>query len=149
MDFFEYNTAFGRATNEYGGTLHDWYGEHGKSCAKYCSTNTSYRSSTIKVPKGTDWKKYHKIGALWVPAAKGVKGYITFYFDGLPMNTFYWERFAPDEGPPLVPAIARSTTHSVSDVLHMALILGGAEKAPMTIRSVNVWQASDANNWRN
>lgn len=148
MDFFEYNNSVGRAPNQYGGTLHDWYGEYGRSCLAFCVISTSYRDSTITVPEGTDWKKYHRVGALWVPATKDARGYITFYFDGLPMKSFSWERFSADEAPPVVPSLARSTTHSVNDVLHMAIILGGAEGAPMTVKSVNVWQASDKLNWR-
>lgn len=134
IDFFEYDRSYIKHPEQYGATLHDWYGEYNTKCRSYCSIDTSYAESTIDAPVGVDWNEYHKLGALWVPAANSSPGYVTFYFDGVPKKTFEWR---PGEGNP----------HSINDRNHLAIMLGSSAAAPITVRSVRVWQKSSILNW--
>lgn len=147
IDFFEYNLGFGRKVDEYGATVHDWFGEFNVTCPKYCRISTGYHEATIKVPLGTDWGSYHRYAGLWVPATQGRPGRITFYFDGAPMRSFYWDAMVDNLSPEGLLSGRARQAFAVNDSQHFALILGGSAEAPITVRSVNVWQSSTSKNW--
>jgi hypothetical protein len=152
-DFFEYDVWSFSPHNEYGGAMHDWYGVWNQTCGSgYCSVSNSGGGSNfdnfqVQTPPSTDFTQYHAFGFLWVPATGTTKGYAQYYFDGQPTNDkVAWSKYAPSDTPP--PGTA-GWTFGVLDQQHVVLILGTGKNEPMTLRSVNVWQASTANNVKN
>ncbi len=149
VDTLEYNRK-PTVPSSYGGTLIDWYGIYKSTCpaSGYCKAVTPFGISTKHVPQGTDWKhQSHKIGVLWVPATDSRPGSFTFYFDnqqeGDPVS---YTKFTNQQPPPNVD---KPWTFGVADQQHMVLILGTGASTPMIVRSVNVWQASTADNMVN
>ncbi|MDD3182475.1 MAG: hypothetical protein PHD48_06720 [Alphaproteobacteria bacterium] len=151
IDVFEYNTFGKHESNTYSASLHEWYGVYGKTCLpQFCQvTNyngkTSYNNSIVRMPKNIDLNAYHKYGVLWVPATDGNKGSLQYFFDGNPATSkIEWEKFKDEPPPPG----EKPWTFGIMDRLHYVLILGTGIEQPMTVRSVNVWQKSSAENWK-
>jgi hypothetical protein len=149
-DFFEYGLSFdGKPTNQYGATMHDWYGYNKLSCHQpnnYCDFHLPESAVTAKTPDGTDFSHYHRYGFLWVPATHEHVGYSQAYFDDLAVgNHTNWQK---------MPAAALDTpanqswAFSIIDRQHLALILETGLNQTMKVKSVNVWQTTDANNIR-
>ena len=146
VDFFEYlYFHMGEGPRHaYGGSMHDWYGIPNVTCP-HGSCEEPMRSDEPKrfANKDIDFKRYHRFGFLWVPAKPGKPGYARFLLDGKPMGSDRaWTQYT--DQPP--------TPHNqpwlfgVLDQQHLILILGTGPNQPMTIRSVNVWQSSAAQN---
>ncbi|HEY4414678.1 MAG TPA: hypothetical protein VGO57_03215 [Verrucomicrobiae bacterium] len=134
-DFFEYNNG---APNKYGDTVHNWYGVVGRGD----DVNPNFPS--ITVPAGFDWAKAHKYGFLWVPATATTKGYATSYLDDVQVGgTAVWSEYNPTNPPPPVDG---ATAYSILDKYHLALILSSGTNNPMTVQSVEVWQANTNHN---
>jgi hypothetical protein len=94
------------------------------------------------VPVNTDYTQYHRYGFLWVPATAIEKGYAEFYFDGQKVGTrTAWSRYSGQAPPPKAP-----WTFGILDKNHIVLILGTGLGERMTIRSMDVWQASGSGN---
>ena len=109
------------------------------------SNNNIGLSGSTHAPPGTDVTKPHKVGFLWVPATSTAKGYIkNFYDDQQVGRTYTWDRY----GGGWAPNTAGEPTFSIMDSQHSRLWFGTGTKNPMTVHSVSVWQASDANNMR-
>jgi hypothetical protein len=140
VDFFEYNH---RNEGQYTGVMHDWYGTN-KTCSNfYCHATFLYSSLIRRVPLNTDFTKYHKYGFLWVVATDSKPGYAEYYFDGKKVGErTSWSKYTNQPPPPG----SQSWTFGVIDKHHLVLILGTGLNQPITIRSVDVWQASDAQN---
>jgi hypothetical protein len=69
-------------------------------------------------------------------------GYIQEYFDGAPIGRrVSWSKLKNLSAIPPTP-------FGIADLQHLLLILGTGTQYPMTLRSVSVWQLSDANNFR-
>ena len=149
VDFFEYDInepAMG--LNYYGANMHDWYGAYNKTCAGhgFCDAWRGYSDVKTAVPASTDFTQYHTYGFLWVPASAASEGYAEFYFDRSPVGKkIVWAKFANQDGVP----DGQPWKFGVLDNHHLALILGTGVGKPMTVASVNVWQASDHQNVRN
>jgi len=144
-DFFEaIRDPAGMPPNSYGGSMHDWYGVYNKSCGHgLCQVAMPYHDGMRIVPVGTDFTQYHRFGFLWVPATVQTAGYAKFYFDGRQVGkTQQWRLF--EDQPP--PPTGQPWAFGVLDRQHMFLILGTGVTQPMTVRSVNVWQAHTASN---
>ena len=145
-DFFEYHLKdlFRKGRwNVYGGGLHDWHGVQYVTCPKgLCGVTTSYSGNLRWVPVGTDFTEDHKYGFLWVPATNTRPGYAEWYFDGVRVGgRNEWEKYAGQAPPPRSPWL-----FSWLDTLHIILILGTGVGQPMTVSSVNVWQADASQN---
>jgi hypothetical protein len=97
----------------------------------------------VQTPLNTDFTQYHSFGFLWVPATTATLGYAQYYFDNEPTSDIVtWAPYTGEAPPPgLAP-----WTFGILDSQHLALLLGNGPNEPMTIRSVNVWQASAAAN---
>jgi hypothetical protein len=143
-DFFEYDLKdyVGRGMlNYFGGALHDWFGLPGD---RYGHVTIPYSAVVREVPPNTDFTQYHRYGFLWVPATATENGYAEHYFDGRRIGMrIAWRQYANQEPPPKPPWM-----FSIIDQNHLVLILGTGQNEPMTVRSVNVWQASDEQNMK-
>ncbi|WP_440637724.1 hypothetical protein ACSHT2_27150 [Bradyrhizobium sp. PUT101] len=143
VDFFEYDLSdyvkSGRP-NHYGGVLRDWFGPEGKLEPMPAWSRLFIR----EVPAATDFTQYHRYGFLWVPATSTGDGYAEFYFDDRKIGArLAWKKYVDEEPPPKPPRM-----FSILDRNHLVLILGTGPGQPMTVKSVNVWQASGAENWK-
>ncbi len=95
------------------------------------------------VSPSTDFTQYHTYGFLWVPASAAGEGYAEFYFDRSPVGKkIVWAKLTNQDGVP----DGQPWKFGVLDNQHLALILGTVVGKPMTVASVNVWQASDKQN---
>lgn len=146
LDIFEYLYGASKPRNVYGATGHEFFGIYGVTCPpNRCKVHS--RQNERIAPIGTDWSRFHKFGMLWVPASESHKGKVEFYFDGaLIGSTIHWDKYH-DQAPPITPA--STWNFGVVDTQHLILILSSGKSAPMTVRSVNVWQSTDQFNLRN
>lgn len=103
-------------------------------------------------PSETDHTQFHKYGMLWIPATASSQGYIKFFFDGvhtgsvLPntvSRTHVWDQYDGSETPPPVEG---STAFNILDNQYLALILNTGTGMKFEAESIEVWQASAANN---
>ena len=141
VDTFEYDRS---SITQYGATLHDWYGIYNSTCGStggYCNVPSAFNVATVNVLKGTDWTIPHRIAVLWIPATASVNGSYTFYFDDIPMTQTTYSQFTTQSPPPTT---STSWTFGIGDQQHEVLILGD-----LNVKSVNVWQATTANNLTN
>jgi hypothetical protein len=145
VDVFEYlYLPYNVPRNIYGAGMHDWYGIPNVTCPKgLCAQHMDSKDTKRATPIGTDLRQYHRYGLLWVPATDTTAGYVRYYFDGQPLGGDQrWTKFADQPPPPT----NQAWSFGRLDQQHLVLILGTGVNEPLTIRSVNVWQASDANN---
>lgn len=126
--------------------LHDWWGYYYKSCPEmpYCRTSAS--RSWI-APREHDFRAFHKIGMLWVPAQATRSGSMTFYYDGVALGApITWSGDGPKAIRPPITTSSRFAWNVV-DRQHMALIIGAGRSTPIRVMSVAVWQKSAAKNY--
>jgi hypothetical protein len=124
----------------YGFAMHNWYGVVGSK-----NSTDSWDSGSPAHPAGASYTKPNRYGFLWVPATATTRGYAKWFFNDVQVgNTMTWNQYDPSRKPP--PSEKDGTAYSVMDKLHLALILGAGSKAPIRVYSVDVWQASSANN---
>lgn len=149
IDILEYNQSKIIPSKSYAASIHDWFGVYNKTCPiQFCDIanyagKSRYENNKITLDKVDDYRSFHKYGVLWVPATKSAKGYVKYYFDGKETgDRVDWDLY--DSQPP--PAGSAPWTFGITDKQHFVLILGTGENKPMTIQSVNVWQASDQAN---
>jgi hypothetical protein len=152
-DFFEYDVWKFSAPEAYGGALREWYGVYKSTCPgeSYCQVSnsrgggTDFANFVIHASAGTDFSRFHRFGFLWIPATDISNGYAEYYFDGKPTaDRITWSRFRGQPGPP-GPA---PWTFGIIDRQHLAILLDSGPGQPMTVKSVNVWQASTDGNWK-
>jgi hypothetical protein len=143
-DFFEYDyVPYNVPPNVYSSAIHDWYGVYNVTCPGLCQESTASAVSKRAAPVATDFTQYHRYGYLWVPATATTEGYARAYFDGEPIGTdVHWTQFTNQPPTPN----GQSWAFGIMDRQHLVLILGTGVGEPMTVESVTVWQASDANN---
>jgi hypothetical protein len=143
-DFFEYDLKdyVGKGKlNYFGGALHDWFGLSGD---RYSHVTLPNSLIVREVPTNTDFTQYHKYGFLWAPATSTRDGYAEHYFDGRRVGRrIAWRQYTNQSPPPKPPWM-----FSIIDQNHLVLILGTGLNEPMTVSSVNVWQASDDYNMK-
>ena len=146
VDFFEYLLqGYGGPQNAYSSSMHDWYGIYKSTCPPgLCQVGFEFNESKRLAPAGTDFTQYHTYGSLWVPATSAASGYIQFFFDGEPIGAVRkWSQYT--DQPPTNPK-QQPWAFGVLDRQHLVLILGTGPQEPMTVQSVNVWQASASQN---
>ena len=145
-DLFEALVPPPRHVRSYLASVHEWYGAFDKTCKHFCSYSTPYAVNVKSAPPGHDWSTWHKVAMLWVPATATAPGSLTFYLDdvqqGVPLE---WAQYDTNKvSPPVEPTA--SWRFGVIDGQHLVLIFGAGRGTPLHVRSVNVWQASAANN---
>lgn len=150
VDFFEYDLqgSWRRTKNEYGAGIHHWYGTHGMCGSnRLCDYGSPYSTGIQTAPPNTDWTKFHKFGALWIPATAEHRGSMTFFLDGKTSNEpITWTLFDDDPAPPTAKT---PWAFGPLDRMHLILVLGSGKKSPITVRSVEVWQVDDSQNLHN
>jgi hypothetical protein len=145
VDFFEYlYLPYNVPRNIYGAGMHEWYGIQHVTCGRgLCAQHMPGNEPKRPTPERTDFTQYHRFGFLWVPATDNKSGYARYYFDGKTVGQDRtWTKYADQPPPPT----NQSWAFGRLDQQHQVLILGTGINEPMTVRSVNVWQASDENN---
>lgn len=143
FDILEFLYPFSKKANVYGAAAHDFFGVYGKTCSPArCKVDS--RNNERVVPPGTDWRQYHRFAMLWVPATNTSQGLLQYYFDDKPIGTaIRWTKFS-DQDPPVT--ASSSWAFGEVDLQHLILIIGAGKSAPITVRTVGVWQSSAANN---
>jgi len=146
-DFFEYLLLpYGGPPNAYGASLHDWYGVYDVTCRALCQQAMPARVGKRTAPMATEFTQYHRYGFLWVPATVTTPGYARFYFDGQSIGPDQrWTKYLDQPPPPT----NQPWAFGIIDKQHLMLILGTGVGEPMTVQSVNVWQASATPNLHN
>ena len=141
-DFFEYIRPTSTVTASYYGTLHDWSG-----ISPSFNNDSNEPNSANIVPTNaatTQWLNYNNIGFLWVPATATTKGYAQYYYNRQPVGTtLFWTQYSPSFVPPVA---GQTWKYGVMDTQHLSVVLSTCSGCPFTIQSVNVWQATNANN---
>lgn len=137
-DFMEYDA---QVTNKFGVALHDDYGLTG-------SQLTVNGNSGVPNVGTANFAEFHKFGFLWIPATSVSSGSAKFYFDDVQVGlTVTWALNTDSSTPP---PPSGTQICSILDKRHQFLILGnttqGTTAIQMIVQSVNVWQASTANN---
>lgn len=138
------------ANGEYGGILHDWAGVYNGGYP-YDVTNaqgggSNVADALVQLASGADLKQPHRYGFLWVPATGSTSGQAGFYFDGeATADQVGWSQYDCAASPQPPPGTA-SWTFGILDCDHPALVLSGPAACPLTVSSVDVWQATSANN---
>jgi hypothetical protein len=141
-DFFEYDIPGGGSS--YGGAIHEWYGKYNQTCRGFCNVLAPYYLRVV--PSNTDFRLFHRYGFLWVPATSAAPGYAEYYFDDQRVGQrTRWVQFK-DQPPPVSAKSQQLWSFGIIDRQHLVLVLGTGIGEPMTVRSVNVWQASGAGN---
>lgn len=130
----------------YAATVLEWYGEWNKGCSprRYCVVRLPYSGNTARVPAGTDFKRYHRVGMRWLTASEHAKGEVTFWFDERKVGpTVRFDRYRGER-----PPAAREQLWAFGkiDEQHLVLILGAGRKTPLNVRRVTVWQGASAQN---
>ncbi len=153
-DIFEYNRAWRtwgwNPQNQYGADFHDWYGLRYKTCPKngfdYCVTKRTQADALVVVPKDTDFTQFHKYGLLWVPATATSPGYAQYYFDRTAVTPrITWKQLTKSDAPP---PEKQPWLNGITDWDHFLLVFSTGVDQPMNIKSVDVWQGSEKNNYR-
>jgi hypothetical protein len=139
-DFFEYG-PFG--PTQHGGAMHDYAGPIGSQSTTNANTGSPF------TPPGIDYTAFNKFGYLWVPATATTNGYAKFFANDVQVgNTVTWSQ-NNDIGN--TPPASGTQIGSILDRRHLMVIIGnsttGVENTQMIVKSVNVWQATIANNY--
>jgi hypothetical protein len=136
LDVIEANIAGNTA---YGGAFFDWYGVLPSPSKVHLNVGSPFQVGSI------DWAAANKYAVLWVPATATTLGYLKFFFNDAQVgHTAYWNQYDASRPPP---PKAGATAGSIMDVRHWALIIGnGNKRDAMKVRSVRIWQVSDAHN---
>jgi hypothetical protein len=101
------------------------------------------------LPVGTDFTQPHRYGFLWVPATSYTQRYFQWYFDGLPTSDRVTYNYYNCTNPPSPPSTTAGwpPLYGVLDCQHPELLMGpGGTSGILRVYSVDVWQASAANN---
>lgn len=120
-DFMEMDAS---SPNQYGIALHNWLAPQGSN------NQDSTTLPPATVPFGTDFSKPQKFGFLWVTATSTSVGYAKWFFNRSPVGTITWAQ--------------GDSRYGAFDSRTIALSLGTGPTNPMTVYSVEVWQASGA-----
>ena len=85
----------------------------------------------------------NNFGMLWIPATATTAGSITWYFNDVATVTQSYNQYSAMLQPP---PVLNTSAFSVLDTRHIAVSFATSTTYPMTVSSLNVWQASSANN---
>ncbi len=130
------------STTQYGIACHNYYYPSGGPKTRIDPTILTSGGSPITIPSGS-LLGTNTYGMLWVPATATTQGYIQWFFNGVQVGpTVSWNQYNATQAFP--PSNAASTVCNVLDTLRMVPVIGTS--TPLTITSVQVWQASGVNN---
>ena len=140
-DFFEAYVAYDTAN--YISTMHDWsnYGSWGAVDA-----GQAHKQATLYLENGAQFTDKNTYGFLWKPATGSSYGSITPYFNGVAGTVTTWSQYDCANGGADFPNNPNYAPFSILDCQHLALILNTGSNAPMTVYSVDIWQAGTSNN---
>jgi len=125
---------YGVPLNQFTATNHDWYSTN--------PPNTNIQNQAfITVP---NFNTYHTYGMLWIPATATASGTISYYLDGTNIGTTHYSKLSATQTPP--PSDKKPWEYAIIDNDHLTLQIGSDNAVPLTVQSVDVWQASAANN---
>jgi hypothetical protein len=133
VDDIEANSA---GTTQYGIAFHNWYNNGGANTAANCSVGSP--------ATGVNLNASNQFGWLWVPATGSTQGYVKYYLNRTQVGTTcFYNQYTGSPFPP-----SGSQVGAIIDQRHMMMILGNSSGSgtSMNITSVQVWQASGANN---
>ena len=143
LDIVEADT--GSTTSLGIGALFNWYALLGSNI----TTQTHFTAIT-----GIDTATPHHYSVLWVPATASTQGYVNWYLDGTVVNSATWDQY--NSNTPPAPTGTETNNHlwtggnafgiMDSRCLIFNFSTAAGTSAPMTIYSVNVWQASSSSN---
>ncbi len=178
IDFLEWNRDQTVSPNNFGSQVHEYWGpSNGGLCPPadtgggYCWLSLGVAESSVGVPHKTDNTEYHRFAKLWIPATSNSQGSLTTYYDDIPMpgayggqDQIFYTQFtqqAPPPGTPptYIPATSQPWAFGIVDIQHQVPILLAGLATPlnsfnppgnsMTVRSMDVWQNSNACNLTN
>jgi hypothetical protein len=139
IDFMEYGffNHIGNAADYrfFWQTMHDWYGT-----APYSGIQNN-NVSAMSAGADQDIRGWHKYGCLWIAGAANAAGSVQAYFDGqvaMGPETTGLVNYPYGKGSSTPPSA--KTAYSIFDLNHFAVVLQSSLAAPMTVRSVKVWQ---------
>ena len=149
-DSFEWNVS--GSSTQVGFSLHNWYNQGATN--QIVDPPSILAASPLTIPSGT-LNGPNTYGVLIVAATPTTQGYIQEYINNVPVGTprvtnaqgilcnAFWNKYSSGQAfPP-----AGANIGNIIDTLHMVPIIGtSSTSTPMTISSVQVWQASTANN---
>jgi len=139
-DVIEYfQGKFGNPLGQYSATSHDWSGQN--------NSHDEADQHPIRVSQES-FSHPHRYGMLWMPATVSSDGKVCYYYDGAQQACTTYRQFTND-GAQSPPSAGQGWEYGVIDIDHLVLIMGCANEHPCTINSVQVWQASAADNLRN
>ena len=143
IDGPEFNRA--GSSTQYGISCHNYYYPSGGPKARVDPAVLTSGGSPVTIPSGS-LSGINTYGMLWVPAAGSTQGYIEWFFNGVQVGpTVSWNQYDVNQAFP--PSNAASTVCNVLDTLRMVPVIGESDPStPMTVTSVQIWQASGANN---
>lgn len=140
-DIFEFIRNQAAYPNAYASTLHDWYGLWNPTDG-WRVVDSDFTDGTMVQSAGTDYTKFNTVGMLWVPATPTTDGSIKFFFNNSQVGpAITWKQFTGQAPPP----VGAPWAFGVIDQQHLGLIVGSASGA-ITVKSIDVWQRSAANN---
>lgn len=143
IDFLEYgfwNHRNRSANHKYfWQIMHDWYGVKDVTCRgddSWCGISNNASTGLMRV---ADIKGWHRYGTRWVVGDATHKSFAQAYFDGAPIaSPVYWPFHRSLEDVPVPPTNADA--YSITDFTKFIIVFQANNKAPVTIRSVKVWQ---------
>lgn len=132
-DFFEADAA---STTKWGTAIHNWYGIVGQGT----NVSTAFPAFTIANPQTVN-----VLEVVWIVATATTQGSLTLYLNNTQIAQTKWNQYSAATPPP---PVVGSSAYSVLDSRHLALIMNSAVSlvSPMTIYSVDIYQATTANN---
>jgi hypothetical protein len=84
---------------------------------------------------------------LWVPATATTSGYVNYYWNGSVVQSISYTQYQTSDTPPLTNSTPWA--YGVMDVNHFVLQFGSNNQYPITVYSVQVWQANSLSNMHN
>jgi hypothetical protein len=128
--------------NKWGQSLHNWYNAGSGHIA--ANPPAILHGNPVTIPDGGNFNQSHTYAFLWVPATSATQGYLKFFCDGAQIGgAAFWNKYDPTQ--PFPPS--GDDIGNILDTLHLNLILGSDSTSyPATVTSVQVWQASAADN---
>jgi hypothetical protein len=126
--------------NQYQATLINWYG---------IPANPTPHITQFVDPSvpAANFSSYNTVAMLWVPATATTSGYVNYYWNGSVVQSISYTQYQTSDTPPLTNSTPWA--YGVMDVNHFVLQFGSNNQYPITVYSVQVWQANSLSNMHN